>query len=283
MGSDNGAKAAKKSEWWESFVFMNASDSKSFNFWVSVAAILVAICSCAEMTSPTQYGKFGGDAVSIGISPQIGWWIMELPCSMMFLYQFFVRGGPQSQETVPRLMALIFCIHYSYRGWVFPALMRVHNKSSNFDLATAFGSWIVTLLHGFLNARWYAEHGKHLNMKWLKSARFWIGLALYYSGFVMIIWHDNIMRDLRDPTGDGPRYKIPNEGLFQVSTCAHYFVELWAWFGFAVLSWGPNGAFIFMVSFVNLVPRSITTHQWYISKFGDEYPADRAYIFPGIF
>jgi hypothetical protein len=53
--------------------------------------------------------------------------------------------------------------------------------------------------------------------------------------------------------------------------------------GFAVLSWGPNGVFIFMVSLVNLVPRSIATHVWYMEKFGSEYPADRAYIVPFVF
>jgi hypothetical protein len=60
MGSDNGEKVAKKAEWWQSFVFVKASDSAEFNFWCSIGAILIAICACAEMTSPTQYGKFGG-------------------------------------------------------------------------------------------------------------------------------------------------------------------------------------------------------------------------------
>jgi hypothetical protein len=61
MGSDNGKKVAKKTEWWQSFVFVKASDSAEYNFWCSIGAILIAMCACAEMTSPTQYGKFGGN------------------------------------------------------------------------------------------------------------------------------------------------------------------------------------------------------------------------------
>jgi hypothetical protein len=35
-----------------------------------------------------------------------------------------------------------------------------------------------------------------------------------------------------------------------------------------------------LVSLANLVPRAVNTHEWYLSKFGDAYPADRAYLVP---
>jgi len=263
-----------------SWALIRPSGDASFDFWCSVAVVMVVVCSVAEHIAPTAYGRFGSDAAKFSVDPRLGWWLMEIPCTVSFIYNFFIRGGTQANQLVPRLLAIIFCGHYLYRGWVFPALIRVHAGSSNFSLLPALGGWLVTILHGYLNARWYAEHGKHLNTKWLRSFRFWFGLALYYSGLVLIIWHDSILRELRsDP--NGPRYRIPYGGLYQYATCPQYFVELLCWLGFAIMSWGPNGAFIFLVSCVNLIPRSVSTHQWYLNKFGEEYAVlDRKYLVP---
>ena len=72
--------------------------------------------------------------------------------------------------------------------------------------------------------------------------------------------------------------------MFELATCAQYTAELWAWFGFTLLTRGPNGLFILLVSLANLVPRSVTTHNWYLERFGGEYEAlDRAYLIPSVF
>jgi hypothetical protein len=44
-------------------------------------------------------------------------------------------------------------LHYSYRGWLFPYLVRVHASSKNFSLVPALGGWMVTIMHGYLNAK----------------------------------------------------------------------------------------------------------------------------------
>lgn len=71
------------------------------------------------------------------------------------------------------------------------------------------------------------------------------------------------------PCPGGARYCIPTRGLYPYATCAHYLTELVMWAGFALASCGPNGLFIFLVSFCNLVPRSQTTHEW--SVIGQEF------------
>ena len=80
----------------------------------------------------------------------------------------------------------------------------------------------------------------------------------------MTVWHDALLRELRSSSaqGGGKRYSIPRGGLFEYASSAQYFCELWAWAGFAMLSAGPNGAFIFFVSLGNLVPRTMRTHTW---------------------
>ena len=79
-----------------------------------------------------------------------------------------------------------------------------------------------------------------------------------------------------------PRYQIPHGGVWEYSTSAQYFVELWAWFGWmAVTGFGPNGAFIFFVSCFNLIPRAVSNDLWYREKFGAEFQAlGRAKLVP---
>eukprot|EP01065_Artemidia_motanka_P038549 TRINITY_DN47401_c0_g1_i1.p1 TRINITY_DN47401_c0_g1~~TRINITY_DN47401_c0_g1_i1.p1 ORF type:complete len:319 (+),score=107.95 TRINITY_DN47401_c0_g1_i1:72-959(+) len=263
------------------FAFLKWTGNPHYDAVCSYAAVVAVCCLMAELVTPTAYGRFGSSS-SVAIDPRIGWWLMELPCSVCFTVFYFLRPGPLKSSWVSKLFAAIFCCHYMYRGWIFPAMIRPRGPG-NFAVMTAFGSWVVTVCHGYLNARWFAEHGKHLTPSWLRSRRFIAGALLYYSGLALTVYHDHLMRTLRD--GPGPRYRIPTGGLFDYATCGHYFSELWMWLGFAVMSWGPNGAFIFIVSTFNLVPRAVTTHQWYLSKFdgvggAELYPSDRAQLIP---
>jgi len=174
------------------------------------------------------------------------------------------------------------CMHYFYRGWLYPWMIRTHpGARNNFSLLPAVGGWLVTVTHGYLNAAWFAEYGRHLrDRRWLSHPCFIIGISLYLTGFAALVYHDSIMRNLR-PCPGGARYCIPHGGLCDYATQAVYFCELWAWFGFALISCGPNGAFIFLVSLANLVPRAMASHKWYLANFGDEYAAlNRKYLIP---
>ena len=256
------------------------SNSKHYNFICSIAGLLVLVCLIAETTESTAYGRFGNNS-SIGLDPRLGWWLMELPCSSFFIYRFWIVGGPNKKEFCSRLLASIFTFHYIYRGWIFPSMIRVHNNSTNFSIIPALFSWLVTVTHAYLNSEWMSRYGKYSN-KWLKDIRFIVGFLMYFVGLILIIWHDTILRNLR-PCPNDVRYCIPKEGLFQYCTNAQYLSELLAWSGFALMTFGPNGLFILLVSLVNLVPRSAMTHQWYINKFGNEYEMLQRYkLVPGV-
>jgi 3-oxo-5-alpha-steroid 4-dehydrogenase 1 len=125
------------------------------------------------------------------------------------LYFFFSHAHTHS------LFSLFAKIKTS-KGWVFPYLIRSHS-ASQFSLVPALGGWLVTVTHGYLNAKWFSHHGKHLTAsapasssspsnknknstnKWLRNPRFLAGLVLYYGGFALLVWHDHILRSLRDP------------------------------------------------------------------------------------
>jgi len=270
----------------ERVAMINVTESDHFNGVVTVAACIVCITLCAELWSSTAYGKFGKTASLATVDPRFGWWLMELPVTLTFLYFFFFKGGPQSQKLVPRICAANFCFHYSYRGWLFPFLIRSH-ASSKFSLVPALFGSLVTVTHGYLNAKWLSTHGTHLadTRNWLRNPRFLGGAALYVGGFSLLVWHDHILRTLRDPNDppDAPRYAIPHGGLFEYATCPQYLCELITFTGMALLSCGPNGAFIVAISVVNLVPRAVQTSQWYHENFGDAYPAERKHLVPFLF
>ena len=270
----------KGSSWKAKLTLVSVSGDDHFNFVCTWAIFLVGVCLCAELYESTAYGKFGTYSI-VALNPRVGWWLMELPVTISFLYFFFVKGGTQSQQPVPRLMAAIMCLHYSYRGWLFPFLIRSH-KDSQFCIVPAVGGSLVTITHGYLNAKWFGEHGKHLNSEWLRNPRFLAGIFVYFSGLGLVLYHDHVIRSLRSFDPNTPRYSIPTGGFFDFVTCGQYLAELWCFTGFALLSCGPNGLFIVLVSFVNLVPRAAQTTAWYREKFGDEYP-DRYHIFPGFY
>jgi 3-oxo-5-alpha-steroid 4-dehydrogenase 1 len=278
--SDHGVAEGKEHGWYHKYAVIRVSSSPFFNAVCTWAVVLVSMTAVTELTSSTAYGKFGSGAV-FTLPPRIGWWCMEIPVTVMFVYTFFIKGGSQSRELVPRICAAVICMHYTYRGWIYPYLIRSHpGATSNFSLVPAVGGWMVTITHGYLNGKWFAEYGTHLrNKKWLRDPRFICGIIIYLTGFAALVYHDKLMRDLRSTPG--PRYRIPRGGLFEYATQAVYFCELWTWFGFFLISWGPNGLFIFLVSCANLIPRSVATHQWYLQKFGQEYAdLNRTYLVP---
>ncbi|CAJ1364453.1 unnamed protein product [Effrenium voratum] len=202
------------------------------------AAVLVLVTGAAEMSASTAYGKFGTES-AFSLPPRVGWWLMELPVTVSFLVSFFCLPGKQKHHLAPRICAAVMCLHYSYRGWLYPYLLRPHpGARSNFSLLPAVGGWMVTVTHGCLNGRWFAEHGDHLTNSWLRSFRFRFGLLVYLTGFASLVYHDHLMRELR--SSPGPRYRIPHGGLFEYATQAVYFCELLTWHHARV---GPKSVF----------------------------------------
>jgi len=230
----------------------------------------------------TPYGRFGDKRFGIALNPRLGWFLMELPATVTFIIIYF--NGIRSFETVPLVFFVIWCIHYANRGFIFPFLMRVDPGSrQTFNLAVVASGWVVTAIHGYLNASFFTTHGNHFTASWLSDPRFIIGILFYYFGYSMNIYSDYILRNLRSKDRDtraaGPRYSIPDKGLFRLVTNPHYLGELIAWAGFALMTWSLAGVFIFLITAANLIPRSRENHAWYHDTF-EHYPEERKILLP---
>jgi 3-oxo-5-alpha-steroid 4-dehydrogenase 1 len=229
---------------------------------------------------PSPYGRFASTRFGVSLGPRVGWFLMELPATLSFWW--FYAHGPHRGELVPMIFAAMWLIHYANRGFLFPFSIRVaQGETRSFSIVVITVGWVVTSLHGYFHAAYFTRFHEYGN-DWLRDPRFLVGLVIYYSCFALNLHSDAIIRNLRtrDEIAAGDkRYRVPTGGLFRWVTSPSYLTELGAWAGFAICTWSLAGAFIFLVSVGNLVPRAFATQRWYRERFPD-YPAERKALIP---
>lgn len=229
---------------------------------------------------PSPYGRFASSRFGFSVDPRLGWFLMELPATLSFL--FFYWQGPRRLDPVPLVFHAMWTLHYANRGFFFPFSMRVtRGERGSFSALVMVTGWAVTSLHGYFHAAYFTRLG-HYTTAWLTDPRFLVGFVIYYASLALNVHADAIIRDLRKPEeiAAGKKvYRIPQGGLFRWVTSPSYLTELVAWAGFALCTWSLAGLFIFLVSAGNLVPRAFATHRWYRERFPD-YPKERRALVP---
>ena len=106
------------------------------------------------------------------------------------------------------------------------------------------------------------------------------GFVIFFIGLVLNIHSDNKLISLRENTQVN-NYTIPKGGLFNKISCPNYFGELTEWFGFAIMTFNIGSLSFFVWTFINLVPRALSHHNWYKINF-ENYPKNRKAIIPYI-
>jgi 3-oxo-5-alpha-steroid 4-dehydrogenase 1 len=247
----------------------------------ALALVVLVFIGAAVMKSP--YGRFASDQWGVNLSPRLGWFLMELPATLSFVFFYF--QGRNRFELVPLFFLLVWLVHYGNRGFVFPYLIRSpKGATASFSILIVVMGWVVTTLHGYLNAVYISDLGPHFTPDWFTDPRFIVGIALYYASFFLNIQSDAIIRRLRsrDEVQRGSKvYRIPRGGLFRYVTNPSYLTEITAFAGFALATWSLGATFILLITIANLVPRAFQTHRWYREKFPD-YPSERRVLIPFI-
>lgn len=248
---------------------------------LTLAFGLVVLVFIGAFFIKSPYGRFASNQWGIALSPRLGWFLMELPAMLSFVFFYF--QGKNRFEIVPLFFLLVWVVHYTNRGFVFPFLIRSpKGATASFSVMIVVMGWLVTTTHGYLNAVFISDLGTHFTPDWFFDARFIIGITLYYGSFVLNIRSDAIIRNLRSveeiERGDKV-YRIPKGGLFRFVTNPSYLTEITAFTGFALATWSLGATFILLISIANLVPRAFQTHRWYQEKFPD-YPPERRVLIP---
>lgn len=244
-------------------------------FWAGM--VFAALVAASGLAVETPYGRFGTRGWGPAMPPRLGWFVMELPATLSFLW--FDLRGPLALRPAPLVLLGVWLVHYGNRGFLFPARMRVR-RGAGMSLVVVLLGMGVTAVHGYLNGAWIGGLGR-LGSGWFGDPRFGAGLALWALGFGLNVHSDAVLRRLRatrEVAGDGG-YAIPRGGAFRWVSCPNYLGELLAWAGFALAAWSPGGLFIECVTAANLVPRALATHKWYRERFAD-YPRARRALIP---
>lgn len=255
----------------------------SYDTALIIAAIYLAMVIIGGFFVKAPYGRFASEQFGFSLSPRMGWFLMELPATLSFVFFYF--QGEHRFDVVPLFFLSIWLIHYGNRGFIFPLLMRVaKGQQGSFSIMIVLAGWFVTAFHGYLNAVFISHLSPHLTDGWFSDPRFIIGMAIYAFGYLMNLHSDHIIRTLRtkEEVESGKKiYRIPQGGLYRYVTCPSYFTELISFTGFAIATWSLGALFVLGISAANLIPRAFQTHQWYKDKFPD-YPSSRKVLIPGI-
>ena len=139
---------------------------------------------------------------------------------------------------------------------------------------------IFNSINTYLQARWINTLSAPYLVGWLMTPQFIIGVIIFFSGFIINMHSDKIIRALRKP-GDNA-FHIPYGGMFKWVSCPSYLGEITEWIGWAILTWSYPGLVFAVCTFANLFPRARSTHNWYLETFPD-YPKKRKALIPFIY
>ena len=214
------------------------------------------------------------------LSYRTGWLIMEIPALLtifiMYIFSPYLRQGEVIKNifSIPTFFLLLWEIHYVYRTLIFPFLQA--NKKNKFTLSIAIGGAFFNICNGFING-WFLFYMGYSFAQITHNAFFWIGIILFFTGYIIHILSDKALRDIKKKNQG--EYAVPHAFLHKYVTSPNYFGEIIQWFGFFLITQSPAALAFAVFTVANLAPRAYAHRKWYVAKFS-EYPKNRKVIIP---
>lgn len=257
----------------------NLFDPGIYDTVVAAMAVLAVVVFIALQRVEAAYGMTYSRRWGPSVGNKTGWIVMESPAFIVMALLWV--SSPRAGWPAQCVMASLFMIHYFRRSFIFPLLMRGHNRM---PWAIVLSGATFNVVNAYMLGGWlfHVSPPGTYDAAWLRSPLFLLGLAVFIAGMAVNIHSDRVIRNLR-PKGDNGHY-IPRKGLFRYVTGASYFGEFVEWTGYAILTWSLPGAVFALWTFANLAPRAKALHARYVQRFGKEYSSlNRHYIIPFIY
>lgn len=237
--------------------------------WVVIA--IITFLTLFKITAP--YGRHTRQKWGIEIDNRLGWILMEVISPLMFT--IFLLLGNQPKTPWIWLFLGLWLLHYLNRSLIFP--FRIKTNGKKMPISIMLSAVFFNLVNGFINGYYFGNLANPYPSDWYIHPLFIIGIILFFLGFVINIYSDEILLNLRK--GDEKGYKIPYGGLYQWISSPNYFGEILEWIGYALLTASPAAGVFAIWTVANLLPRAIANHRWYQDKFSN-YPKERKAIIP---
>ena len=237
--------------------------------WIAIA--IVAFPFLLKVTAP--YGRHSSSNWGPLLSNKLGWMLQEAP-SLIFFSLFFFTGTLQ-KSNASYFFWFLWAAHYINRSFIFP--FRTKTIGKKIPLLIVGAAIFFNFCNGFVNGFYLGNLGGNYTNDYFTSTQFFIGFFIFAIGAFINHQSDNILLSLRKPGETG--YKIPEGGLFNFISCPNHFGEIIEWCGFAILVGSLPAVSFALWTAVNLVPRALDHHHWYLEKFSD-YPKERKAVIP---
>jgi 3-oxo-5-alpha-steroid 4-dehydrogenase 1 len=246
-------------------------------YWILLAAIfafaVMAFFTLQVISAP--YGRHIRRGWGYTLKARTGWLVMEFPAFLVIILMFL--AGDRKDNIVSIVFLAMWGSHYFHRTFIFPFLMKGGDKK--FPAVLVVFAIIFNALNGYVNGKYLFQLAPSYDISWLYDPRFLAGAALFFSGMIINLHSDHVLRILRKNQEDG--YRIPRRGLFRYISSPNYSGEILEWTGWAVATWSLPGLAFAVFTFANLAPRAFSNHRWYQEKFPD-YPKQRKALIPFI-
>ncbi|MCK4370777.1 MAG: DUF1295 domain-containing protein [Candidatus Lokiarchaeota archaeon] len=220
------------------------------------------------------YGQHVNKKWGPTINDRLGWFLMEIPTVIVYFIYYII--GDRNVGLISLIFLFIWMLHYCQRTFIFPLLIRGRRPM---PLTIIMLGITFNGINTYLQARWLYHFSPGYAPDWIFNPLFIIGILLFFSGFIINLHSDYIVRNLRKP-GE-TEYKIPYGGMFKYVSSPSYFGEITEWIGWAIMTWSVPGLIFAVWTFANLAPRARSNHSWYIKTFPD-YPRNRKALIPFI-
>lgn len=238
---------------------------QNFNTFLLIMTITAVVVFIALYFVTAGYGVFYNKKWGPTLPNKLGWILMEAPVFIVML--LLCVFSERNTNVVCLIFLILFEIHYFQRSFIFPFLMR---GKSVMPLSVMLMGVVFNTLNALMQGGWifYVAPENMYDISWLTTPQFIIGTIVFFSGMIINIHSDYVIRHLRKP-GD-TRHYLPKKGMFRYVTSANYFGEFVEWVGFAILTWSLSGAVFALWTFANLAPRAAKIYENYKKEFGDE-------------
>ena len=241
--------------------------------WTWIAVAVLTFLALQRFTAP--YGRHANKKWGPMIPNRVGWVIMETPSLLIFAWLFL--SGPVIKTNPMWIIFLLWTGHYFYRSLVFP--FRTRTSGKKMPLVIPLMAVLFNIVNAGLNGYYLGYLAESYPLSWMHDPRFIFGLAIFLTGVFINQSADQKLMSLRKDGRKG--YFIPQGGLFNYISCPNFFGEIVEWTGFAILAWNLP-AFSFAVwTALNLIPRAVDHHRWYLEHF-ENYPKQRKAVIPYI-